>query len=121
MRFSVEEMQAALTINIPTYLSAIVTKGEIVDSISSAKSPAHKPIPCNQEPQRPIGAVRDPDSRSRRNFHRRFIAQPAHLRRLLSCDAQCQREFSRPGRQVFHAHRIRTSPPINWRKTTCVD
>ncbi len=33
--FSDQEMHAALAINIPNYASAIVTKDEIVDSISS--------------------------------------------------------------------------------------
>jgi hypothetical protein len=33
--YSVEEMHAALAINIPNYASAIVTTNEIVDLISS--------------------------------------------------------------------------------------
>jgi hypothetical protein len=41
--------------------------------------PAYETIAGDQEPQRPIGAVRDADSWSRRNFHRRFVAQSAYV------------------------------------------
>jgi ureidoacrylate peracid hydrolase len=35
--YSDQEMHAALDINIPNYASAIVSTGEIIDSISSLK------------------------------------------------------------------------------------